>query len=61
VITNKWIYIFKSSSIKRKIKPNKLDAITLSKTNKTELVIHIDDQPDIHFSDKLVYEIVEVL
>ena len=54
MISNKNMYVFKSSSIKRKIKPNKLDAITLSKTNKTEIVIHIEDQPDIHFSDKLV-------
>jgi hypothetical protein len=48
------MYILKSSSIKRKILPSKLNALTLSKTNKTELIIHIDDQPDIHFSDKLI-------
>ena len=54
MLSNKNFYIFKSSSIKRKIKQNKLNAITLSKTNKTEIVIHIDDQPDIHFNDKLV-------
>jgi len=61
VMTNKFMYIYKSSTIKRKILPSKLDAVTLSKTNKTELVIHIEDQPDVHFSDKLIDSILEVL
>ena len=33
----------------------------MSKTNNNEIVIHIEDEPDIHFTDKLKEEILQCL
>ena len=43
------------------INTSSLVAVTLSKSNELEMVIHIDDESDIHFSDPLKDELLEVL
>ncbi len=61
IATNSYLYILKASTIKRKILLSSLMGLTYSKANETELVIHIEDEPDIHFKDSKRDEIVEAI
>ena len=61
IFTNKFIYVVKKDRIIRKFTHSSLEGVTFSTSNEAEMIVHIEDQPDLHFTDQKKLDIIEAI
>ena len=61
VLTNKYVYVIKNTRILRRIGFRGMVGITFSLINQDEMILHIDDQPDIRFTDPKKSDVIEAI